>query len=60
MNQAATEATGLKSNRMKSDKFSQWAVTLLVVCIALTTQAADKKPNILYIVADDLGWKDVA
>ena len=22
-------------------------------------QAADRPPNILYIVADDLGWKDV-
>ena len=24
-----------------------------------STQAADKKPNIVHIVADDLGWKDV-
>ena len=25
-----------------------------------TTHAADAKPNILYIVSDDLGWKDVS
>ena len=38
--------------------------SLLTAAAALTdmaapAQAADKKPNILYIVADDLGWKDV-
>ncbi len=30
-----------------------------LVVVPLTTEAADTKPNILYIVADDLGWKDV-
>ena len=30
-----------------------------IVCVALTTWAAGKKPNIIHIVADDLGWKDV-
>ena len=36
------------------------AFTLLAVMPQLSAaQAADSKPNILYIVADDLGWKDV-
>lgn len=35
------------------------AATLLTACLALAAQAAEKKPNIVHIVADDLGWKDV-
>jgi arylsulfatase A-like enzyme len=35
------------------------AVPLIAVLFAATAQAADKKPNFVYIVADDLGWKDV-
>ena len=31
----------------------------LIAIIAVATQAADGKPNIVHIVADDLGWKDV-
>ena len=39
-------------------------LSLLVSALTLTTgsnsaSAADNKPNIVYIVADDLGWKDV-
>ena len=34
------------------------AVTLLVAFVAVTTLAAER-PNIVHIVADDLGWKDV-
>jgi arylsulfatase A-like enzyme len=39
-------------------------VTLLMVAAATLAawspaQAADQKPNIVHIVADDLGWKDV-
>ncbi len=33
--------------------------TLLTASLSLPALAADKKPNILHIVADDLGWKDV-
>ena len=32
---------------------------LMSACLGATAPAADTKPNILYIVADDLGWKDV-
>ena len=30
-----------------------------LLCPLQTTQAADRKPNIVHIVADDLGWEDV-
>lgn len=33
--------------------------TLLALCLSSTGRAADAKPNILLIVADDLGWSDV-
>jgi arylsulfatase A-like enzyme len=42
-----------------------WNVSLLAsvatasLISANATKAADKKPNVVYIVADDLGWKDV-
>jgi arylsulfatase A-like enzyme len=32
---------------------------LLAAFTAVASRAADKKPNIVHIVADDLGWKDV-
>jgi arylsulfatase A-like enzyme len=35
------------------------AATLCAVFLAVATQAADTKPNIVHIVADDLGWQDV-
>src|SRR6266699_5761502 len=33
--------------------------TLLAALVATATRAADTRPNIVCIVADDLGWKDV-
>jgi arylsulfatase A-like enzyme len=35
------------------------AIVVGLALVASSAFAADKKPNIVYIVADDLGWKDV-
>ncbi|MEY4484229.1 MAG: hypothetical protein RL693_1681 [Verrucomicrobiota bacterium] len=34
-------------------------LTALFLCFHAPARAAERKPNILHIVADDLGWKDV-
>src|SRR5215211_5823463 len=34
----------------------QWAVALCVAFIATAAQAQEKKPNILFIMGDDIGW----
>jgi arylsulfatase A-like enzyme len=44
--------------RTKALKMALFA-TVFSAALALTSSAADKKPNIVHIVADDLGWKDV-
>ena len=35
------------------------ATSVFTASFSLVTLAADRKPNIVHIVADDLGWKDV-
>ena len=37
----------------------QWAVALCIAFIAVAAQAADKKPNILFIMGDDVGWFNI-
>jgi arylsulfatase A-like enzyme len=46
---------------MKHTLLSTWlaAICTFACACAAAAQAAESKPNILYIVADDLGWKDV-
>jgi arylsulfatase B len=59
--------TGLEAIRKpKKHEFERVtsSLSLLTAALALaaavgSTQGADGKPNIVYIVADDLGWKDV-
>jgi arylsulfatase len=37
----------------------QWAVTLCAAFFALYAQAADKKPNVVFILADNVGYGDL-
>src|SRR5215468_8384315 len=54
------ERTPVKMLKWKGRQVSLLAVlTLAWVMTAGSTRAADTKPNIVHIVADDLGWKDV-
>src|SRR5215472_16609245 len=43
---------------MKRKKLLQWAAALCTALIAVTSPAADKKPNIILIVSDDFGYGD--
>jgi arylsulfatase len=40
-------------------KLIKQAATLCAALIAVATQAADKKPNILFIMGDDVGWFNI-
>ena len=41
---------------MKLTILRPWAVSLIVALAAISAQAQDKKPNILFIMGDDIGW----
>src|SRR5262249_12359743 len=44
---------------MKIKLLTKWATLLCGALVALATQAADKKPNILFIMGDDIGWFNI-
>ena len=46
-------------NPMNQNKLALWAAALLAAFHTAAAQAADNKPNIVHIVADDLGFRDV-
>src|SRR5206468_3143468 len=48
-----------KTMKPKPKILKQWAVALCVAFIATAAQAVDKKPNILFIMGDDVGWFNV-
>src|SRR5207247_9164840 len=41
---------------MRLKILTKLATSLIVALVALSAQAADKKPNILFIMGDDIGW----
>ena len=47
------------SNKLKSCGLSLLTAAAGLLSITTSSRAADQKPNIVHIVADDLGWKDV-
>lgn len=50
------KATRLLKRRLLSTALSALAVMAALVCVDVTAQKSDKKPNILFIMGDDIGW----
>jgi hypothetical protein len=53
-----------KSETMKCKKLPNSVLTVLVaaaslMCAVVPSQAADKKPNIIFIMGDDIGWLNI-
>jgi arylsulfatase len=44
---------------MKRTLWIKWVATLCAAFVAVAAQAADKKPNILFIMGDDVGWFNI-
>ena len=43
---------------MKPKILTRWAVPLIAAFVAVSAQAADKKPNVVMLMTDDTGWTD--
>src|SRR6266850_4943710 len=43
---------------MKLKIRTQWAARLIAALVAVSAQAADKKPNVVMLMTDDTGWND--
>ena len=43
---------------MKLKILTQWAAPLIAALVAVSAQAADKKPNVVMLMQDDTGWND--
>jgi len=41
-------------------QFTRFLLTGLVAALFTAASAADRKPNIVFVLADDLGWSDTA
>src|SRR5947208_6044470 len=48
-----------KTMKPKQKIVKQWAVALLIAIIATAAQAQDKKPNIVFIMGDDIGMWNI-
>jgi len=44
---------------MRLKILTKLAAPLIVALVALSAQAADKKPNIVVIMGDDIGWYNI-
>src|SRR5204863_1374731 len=54
-----TRTTNRKTMKLRPNVLTQWAATLLIAMIATAAQAQDKKPNIVFIMGDDIGMWNI-